>query len=132
MLVAESPGVEEVRQREPLVGPTGRELNRALLRAGLLRERLRIINAVACKPLEPKTPADMHKAVVACQPLFWDQLKGVPPETPTLVCGRWARLAVTGKSKGVGTVRGFIDEEFRLERPCTKEFVSPESSSFEE
>lgn len=117
VLIAESPGGEEVAQGEPLVGPTGRELNRVLLDAGLVRERLLLINAVACKPVEPKTEADMRRAVVACQPLFWAQLVRVAAETPTLVCGKWAHFAAFGVEKGVMKRRGFVNKKSALRPP---------------
>lgn len=98
------------------MGPTGRELNATLLDAGIVRESLFLINAIACQPKEPKKDADMRRAVVACQPLFWKQLEAVPPETPTLICGKWAHFAATGKEKGVMKGRGFINKRFTLRR----------------
>ena len=116
MLIAESPGGEEVVVGEPLVGPTGRELNRVLLDAGLIREKLFILNAVACRPTEAKTEADMRRAVVACQPLFWAQLATVPADTPALICGKWAHFAATLEEKGVMKRRGFVNKRFQLRR----------------
>lgn len=104
---------------EPLVGPTGRELNRVLLDAGLVRDRLFIINAIACKPTEPKLEVEMRRAVTACQPLFWRQLERVPEETPTLICGKWAHFAAMGEEKGVMKRRGFINNRFTLRRRST-------------
>lgn len=108
VLIAESPGFDEVLAGEPLVGPTGQELNRVLLDAGLVREKLLILNTIACKPTEPKMERDMRRAIRACRPLFWAQLADVHPDTPTLICGKWAHFAVYNREKGVMKRRGFI------------------------
>jgi uracil-DNA glycosylase family 4 len=115
VVVVESPGSDEVRDREPLVGRTGAELNAALLDYGLVREKLLLINGIACMPREPNTEADMKAAVVACSKLFWSYLEGVS-HLPTLICGKWAHFAACGTlpKKGIASARGFIDTDYRL------------------
>lgn len=110
VIVCESPGREEVERDEVLVGPTGRELNRELLNVGLVREKLFLVNAIACQPKEPKTEHDMRKATECCKPLLQMFLK---PRTgaPMLLCGKWAAEAVRGEEKGALAHRGFVDFE---------------------
>ena len=117
IVVLESPNHEEVRQQEPLVGPVGKEMNQALLDAGLARERLFIVNAIACRPNESRSTATMRKAVKCCAPLFWHYLEKFNPKTPTLVCGKWAGLAIDGRGKKVMHERGFPNLGWALERP---------------
>lgn len=121
VIVGESPGRMEVEQGEPFVGPTGQELNAALFDQRLMREDLLLINAIACKPKEPKTEADMRHAAQACQPLFWHQLRNVPVDTPTLMCGKWAVFACLGATKEIASYRGFPDFTWTLTRPLPKE-----------
>lgn len=116
-MVVESPGPIEVEEREPLRGLTGQEFEHWLRHYGMERDRLVLICAIACKPKEPKTQADMAHAVKACQPLFWYQLRHVKPTTPTLICGKWGALAALGKTKGVLAGRGFIYEKYLLQPP---------------
>src|SRR5690349_25170065 len=46
MLVGEQPGDQEDKAGEPFVGPAGRLLDKALVAAGVNRERLYVTNAV--------------------------------------------------------------------------------------
>lgn len=117
VIVGESPGRMEVEQGEPFVGPTGQELNAALFDQRLMREDLLLINAIACKPKEPKTEGDMRHAAQACQPLFWYQLRNVDPSTPTLLCGKWAVFAALGKTVEIASYRGFPDFTWSLRKP---------------
>lgn len=116
-MVVESPGPIEVEEGEPLRGLTGQAFESELANVGLDRDRLVLINAIACKPKEPKTQADMSHAVKCCQPLFWYQLRHVDPTTPTLICGKWAALAACSTSKGVLAGRGFVYEHYLLKPP---------------
>lgn len=109
VMVGESPGSMEVEYNEPFVGLTGKELDAALDANGITRGSLRIINAIACKPVEPKTEKDMKKAADCCAPLFAYQLRGVPPRTPTIAMGKWAVYAVYGKHLPIVSRRGFPD-----------------------
>lgn len=49
VVVAESPADFEIREQTPLVGPSGKVFNLSLLKAGIPRDRVRIINVVPCK-----------------------------------------------------------------------------------
>lgn len=108
LLVGEGPGRDEAELGRPFVGMTGQALDEELMRAGIPRAQLRIVNATCCQPKQPKKETEMHAAAVACRPAFLHQVKDVPEDTPIFAMGRWAAFAVTLKSKGVMKVRGFI------------------------
>jgi DNA polymerase I-like protein with 3'-5' exonuclease and polymerase domains/uracil-DNA glycosylase len=50
LVVAEAPGKVEEELNRPLVGPSGKELERALLAAGATRQAVSLTNALLCKP----------------------------------------------------------------------------------
>lgn len=112
VLVAESPGDEEVEIGRPLVGVTGRQLTDELHEVGIKRSELVIINAVLCQP--PRGTKDMHAACNACRGAFLHQLRNVDPELPVLAMGRWAHYQLRQVEKGVMDERGFIRREFKL------------------
>lgn len=115
ILVGESPGLDEQKESQPFVGPTGQELDRELTKVGLPRERLRIVNAIAClPPLSAKSEGNMRRAVDCCKPLFLAQVIGCP-DVPILAMGKWAFYALTGKDRGVMSNRGFI-QNFKVSR----------------
>ncbi len=116
LIVAESPGSEEVEVGRPLVGPTGRAFDDELFAAGLKRAELFLINATLCQPRRGKTEGEMQQAVDACHPAFLKQIEKLPDEIPTLAMGRWAHYALRGISKGVYGERGFVRREFELPR----------------
>lgn len=116
VLVGEGPGREEVECKRPFVGNTGRVLDEELLRAGLLRHKLAVVNATCCKPPSNKTEHMMRKAVKCCRRTVLTQLENVPDDTPTLAMGKWAYFALTLKDKGVMNARGFVRREFRIPR----------------
>ena len=110
VLVGEGPGREEAEEGQPFVGSTGRELDAALAKAGLLRSRMYLLNATCCQPPPSKSEPMMERAVACCAPAFRAQLYKVPATVPVFAMGRWAAAAVTGQSKGVMESRGFIRE----------------------
>lgn len=107
VVLAESPGSEEVDKGEPLVGPTGREFDLALENAGLPRNELLLLNAMCCRPSASRSEGDMHAAVAACRPYVMAVLRSIPP-TPMFIAGKWAFVSATGKDKGHGNERGFL------------------------
>lgn len=82
--------------------------------AGLNRGNLYLINAIACVPKEPRREAEMKLAVKLCRPLLVSYLQKLPPETPTLVMGSTAQLALDGREKSVAKNRGFLEYEWDL------------------
>lgn len=109
VLVGESPGREEVERGRPFVGKTGEALDEELRLAGIDRSKLLVINAICCKPKEPKKENEMREAVNCCRPAFLAQIAHLNPATiHWLVMGKWAGFAVTGKDKKLIGGRGFI------------------------
>ena len=113
VVIAESPGSEEVERGEPLVGPTGREFDAVLESAGLPRNHLLILNALCCRPKQSRSEKDMHDAVNACRPYVAAVLDTVHDSTPMLIAGKWAFVSITGRTKGHGNERGFIQKDIR-------------------
>lgn len=113
LLVGEGPSQEDVETGRPFSGPVGRQLDEELLDAGINRERLVVILAAACRAPSDDARENYRDAVRCCAPLFRSQLKGYPPNIPTLACGRWAAFALLGKDKGVMSTRGFV-RDFKL------------------
>jgi len=61
VLVGEAPGATEEAEGRPFVGDAGQELDRWLLAAGVDRQAVRIVNALACRPTEPgKRPGTLR------------------------------------------------------------------------
>ena len=58
LLVAEAPGEEEAKLGTPLVGGSGRLLNKLLAKAGVDREGLTITNCIQCRPPKNIFPTD--------------------------------------------------------------------------
>lgn len=121
VLVGDVPSREDARQGEPFSGPTGQQLDDLLADAGLQRERLLLINAVACVPTEPRTAKAIRKAVSCCRPFVRQVLRALPKDIPTVLMGAAAVASVTGQTKGAAAARGFIDYEFDLSKACPDE-----------
>lgn len=114
LLVAEAPGAEEAEEGEPLVGPTGQQLDLELAAVGLSRERLLKVNVIACQPKLGKTIADMHLAAKCCRKVFINQIKHLDRDIPTFGMGKAAALALTGIDQGIMDQRGFVNLDFKL------------------
>lgn len=107
IIVGEYPGDDDVRGGAPFLGSTGKELDWKMANAGIPRHQYSLINAIACKPVGPKTDNALGRAAKCCNGLFKEQLKGHETK-PTIAMGKWAAWAVTGKASGVEHSRGFI------------------------
>lgn len=115
VLVGEGPGAEEQETGRPFCGPTGKELDNSLERAGLGRGKLFVVNATACRPtIGGKTDALMSQAVACCAPAFKAQL-APHAKKPVLAMGKWAGVALGdripkgGLTKGRGFLRKLAD-----------------------
>lgn len=102
-------------------GPTGRDMDEALMEGGLVRDRLFIAYAWACQPHEPRKELEERKAVACCRPLLKQAIGKLPPQTPTLLCGKWAMLAMTGREKGLVKNRGFVNKKWQVGDPLKEE-----------
>jgi uracil-DNA glycosylase family 4 len=112
VVLAESPGEREVETGIPLSGPTGQQFDEELVAAGLQRQELLILNAIACLPgkTAKKNEANMGAAVRACRPLMQAQLQQAPASAPVFVAGKWAYVSFTERlpHSGVKKARGFV------------------------
>ncbi len=114
VLVGDSPGAEEVEQGRLFVGPTGKDLDNSLERAGLGRKKLLLVNAVCCRPpLDKKAESHMALAVRCCRPAFDAQTSEARRKRiPHLAMGKWAWTALGAKipKGGLTKGRGFLRE----------------------
>jgi uracil-DNA glycosylase family 4 len=86
VLVGEAPGADEEQRGEPFVGSAGRVLDGWLLGAGIDRAEIRLMNALACRPVEPgkrpgternRTPKSAECA--GCKPHALEQFDIIRP-----------------------------------------------------
>ena len=114
MLVGEQPGDQEDKAGEPFVGPAGKLLDKALLAAGVERNRLYVTNAVKhfkfTRPERGKRR--IHKTpnrteVVSCRPWLLAELTSVQPEVVMLL-GATAAQSLMGSTFRLTAHRGEV------------------------
>lgn len=120
-MLGAGPTRDEVKAGEPLSGHMAKELLATLEEAGIQKDRLLVANAYACMPKEPRQDKEERLAVACCRPLLRHFTAGLPATTPTLLAGKWAQLAMTGKEKGLFSSRGFVDMKWDLQSGLTTE-----------
>jgi DNA polymerase len=110
MFVGETPGDEEDLAGHPFVGPAGRLFNKALVEAGIDREKAYVTNVVKHFKWKPRGKHRLHEKpraaeIRACQPWLAAEIQVVRPEI--LVClGTTAAQALLGKDFRVTRMRG--------------------------
>ena len=114
VLVGETPGDQEDRQGKPFVGPAGRELDRALERAGIDRKDAYVTNAVKHFRFQERGKRRIHQKpdgrhVKACRPWLNAELGLIRPEA-LIVMGATAAQALLGASFRVTKERGKLLE----------------------
>jgi DNA polymerase len=114
VLVGETPGDQEDRQGKPFVGPAGRELDRALERAGIDRKDAYVTNAVKHFRFQERGKRRIHskpdgRHVKACRPWLDAELGLIRPEA-VIVMGATAAQALLGASFRVPKERGKLLE----------------------
>jgi len=90
ILVGEQPGDQEDLQGKPFVGPAGKLLDRALVQAGLPRDRIYLTNAVKHFRWEARGKRRIHKKpgmahVKACRPWLEGEINAVQPSAIVLL-----------------------------------------------
>jgi uracil-DNA glycosylase len=116
MLVGEQPGDREDREGRPFVGPAGRELDRGLEAAGILRHDAYLTNVVKHFKFEERGRRRIHQTpkrfeVEACRPWLDEELVQVKPEA-LIVLGATAGKALFGASFRITRERGrLLDSE---------------------
>ena len=110
MFVGEQPGDEEDLAGHPFVGPAGRLFDKALIEAGIDREKTYVTNVVKHFKWKPRGKRRIHEKpraaeIRACEPWLAAELEVVHPNI--LVClGATAAQALLGKDFRVTQMRG--------------------------
>lgn len=114
MLIGEQPGDQEDRTGAPFVGPAGRLLDKALVSAGIERDRVYVTNAVKHFKftLPERGKRRIHKTpsrteVVACRPWLLAELQSVQPDVVVLL-GATAAKALLGNGFRLTEHRGEV------------------------
>jgi uracil-DNA glycosylase family protein len=114
MLVGEQPGDREDREGRPFVGPAGRELDRGLEAAGIVRADAYVTNVVKHFKFEERGRRRIHATpkkfeIDACRPWLDEELRVVEPQALVLL-GATAAKAILGASFRVTRQRGELLE----------------------
>jgi uracil-DNA glycosylase len=112
MLVGEQPGDQEDKAGAPFVGPAGKLLDKALVAAGIERDRLYVTNAVKHFKftLPERGKRRIHKTpsrteVVACRPWLFAEMMSVEPDVVVLL-GATAAKSLMGNDFRLTAHRG--------------------------
>src|SRR5204863_6145435 len=110
MFVGEQPGDREDRAGEPFVGPAGRELDKALEKAGIDRRDVYVTNVVKHFKFEERGKRRMHKTpkrfeIDACTPWLRAELDQIKPEA-LVSLGATAGKALLGSKFRIRDSRG--------------------------
>jgi uracil-DNA glycosylase family protein len=114
MLVGEQPGDREDQAGKPFVGPAGRELDRGLEAAGIVRADAYVTNVVKHFKFEERGRRRIHATpkrfeIDACKPWLEEELRQVEPQALVLL-GATAAKAILGSSFRVTKQRGELLE----------------------
>jgi DNA polymerase len=112
MFVGEQPGDSEDRAGRPFVGPAGRLLDRALVEAGIDREKVYVTNAVKHFKYVPRGKRRMHKKpadaeIAACHQWLERELVFVAPRL-IVALGATAARALLGRATPIERNRGRV------------------------
>jgi uracil-DNA glycosylase family protein len=110
MLIGEQPGDKEDLAGRPFVGPAGRELDRGLEAAGIVRGDAYVTNVVKHFKFEERGRRRIHQTpkrfeIEACKPWLEEELRVVTPEALVLL-GAIAAKALLGSAFRVTRQRG--------------------------
>jgi len=104
IVVGEGPGADEDRTGRPFVGRAGQYLDKWLAAIGLDRAKnCYIANVVKCRPPGNRDPLPEESA--ACGPYLKRQIALLRPRA-VLTLGRVSSQILTGRSEGIGGLRG--------------------------
>ena len=94
VFVAESPGIEEVKYRTPLVGPSGRIFHSFVPEGG--DDQAYVLNSIECRPMGSlKTPVRMDEAAMCCRDHLIDKVSAHPRRL-IVAMGNSALRSLTG------------------------------------
>ncbi len=123
VMVGEQPGDEEDRKGRPFVGPSGRLLSKAMIEAGLDREKVYVTNAVKHFKFLERGKRRIHAKptgieISACKPWLEAELTTLEPEL--VVClGATAAQSLIGREFRITAQRGKF-----FPHPWAKEIVA--------
>ena len=112
VLVGEQPGDQEDKAGQPFVGPAGRLLDKALVAAGIDRDRVYVTNAVKHFKFEERGKRRIHKTpsrteVVACRPWLLTEINAIQPDAVVLL-GATAAKSLMGSGFRLTAHRGEV------------------------
>ena len=118
MLVGEQPGDKEDQAGHPFVGPAGRELDKGLEAAGIVRDEAYVTNVVKHFKFEERGRRRIHQTpkrfeIDACRPWLDEELRVVQPDA-LVPLGATAAKALLGSSFRVTKQRGQVIEDSGL------------------
>ena len=118
MLVGEQPGDKEDQAGHPFVGPAGRELDKGLKAAGIVRDEAYVTNVVKHFKFEERGRRRIHQTpkrfeIDACRPWLDEELRVVQPDA-LVPLGATAAKALLGSSFRVTKQRGQVIEDTGL------------------
>ncbi len=104
VVIGEGPGAEEDRSGRPFVGRAGQYLDKWLAAIGLDRAtNCYIANVVKCRPPGNRDP--LPEETTACGHFLRRQIALLAPRA-VLTVGRISSQILTGRSEGIGQLRG--------------------------
>jgi DNA polymerase len=114
VLVGEQPGDREDREGHPFVGPAGRELDRGLETAGIVRKDAYVTNVVKHFKFNERGGRRIHQTpnqmeIKACRPWLDEEIRVLGAEAMVLL-GATAAKALLGSSFRVTRERGQLLE----------------------
>ena len=112
VFVGEQPGDQEDKAGRPFVGPAGKLLDKALVAAGIDRDRVYVTNAVKHFKFEERGTRRIHKTpsrteVVSCRPWLLTELDAIQPGVVVLL-GATAAKALMGNDFRLTQHRGEV------------------------
>jgi DNA polymerase len=112
MLVGEQPGDKEDLAGKPFVGPAGQMLDRALVEAGVARDKAYVTNAVKHFKFVPRGKFRLHQKpttpeIRACRPWYERELAAIKPVL-VVAMGATAAQSVFGKITPINRNRGHL------------------------
>lgn len=75
--VGEAPGETEVARKIAFTGPAGQMHDRLLLKGGIERSKIKVLNVLACRPKDNKLPDNLALAIECCSEVVQDAIKSV-------------------------------------------------------
>lgn len=103
-VIGEAPGATEVELNEPFVGPSGKVLQHALVKAGTNPLQVMKTNAVLCRPPNNREPSAVE--LRCCAPRLEHELSSLPPNTRIVPLGTTARAQLGISEEKISKVRG--------------------------